>query len=243
MELRRGERVYRDFDDSTRWTSYRVKVETTDLYVRTRGDYAEPLTALVTQLRDTLRAHMDIQPEFLSSFSPVSRVPGAPGIVEDMYAASEAAGVGPMAAVAGAVSEHAGRMLAGLSDEVIVENGGDISLRVVRPVKIAVFAGHSPFSGRMALIIKPERTPLGVCTSSGKVGPSFSFGRADAATIFADTAALADAVATGAGNLVNDEKDLERAAAYAMGIPGVRGVLVILGESIIAQGEIELAEP
>ncbi|TAL39779.1 MAG: UPF0280 family protein [Spirochaetes bacterium] len=243
MELRRGERVYRDFGDSARWTSYRVKVETTDLYVRTRGDYTEPLTALVAGLRDALRAHMDIQPEFLSSFSPVPRVPGAPGIVEDMYAASEAAGVGPMAAVAGAVAERTGRMLAGLSEEVIVENGGDIWLRVNQPVRIAVFAGHSPFSGRMGLIVKPERTPLGVCTSSGKVGPSFSFGRADAATIFADTAALADAVATGAGNLVNDDRDLERAASYAMGVPGVRGVLVLLGDSIIVQGEIELTAP
>ena len=242
MMLRYGERVYRDFTDTERWTSFRVKVESTDLYIRARGDHSDAVREMVTELRESLRAHMDGQPEFLAAFAPLPRPNGAPSIVDAMCEASLAAGVGPMAAVAGAVAEHVGRMLLEVSPEVIVENGGDIWLALGAPVKLSVFAGHSPFSGRLGVLIRPERTPLGVCTSSGTVGPSFSFGRADAATILAACAALADAVATGAGNLVQSDEDLEQAASYAMGIPGVRGALIIKGDRMVAQGGIELVE-
>ncbi|HSV97462.1 MAG TPA: UPF0280 family protein [Spirochaetota bacterium] len=241
--MRHAERFYREFAGTKRWTSFRVKIGTSDLYVRANGDYSVELERIVTDARDALLDHIAGQDCFLASFEPVVRVEAAHPVIEAMYRASEAAGVGPMAAVAGAIAEHAGRAILDRSGEVIVENGGDIWLALRDAVTLGVYAGTSLFSGALGIRIASERTPAGVCTSSGRVGHSFSFGRADAATVIATDAALADAVATGTANLVCDEDDLEAAAAYAMSVPGVRGTLVIKGERMIAQGEIELVRP
>ncbi len=238
-----AERFYREFSGTRRWTSFRVKIETSDLYIRANGDYSGAASRAVGEAREALKRHIAVQESFLTSFDPVPRTESAHPIIEAMYRASEAAGVGPMAAVAGAIAEHAGRALLDHSDEVLVENGGDIWLVAREAVSLAVYAGSSRFSGPLGIRIAPERTPAGVCTSSGRVGHSFSFGRADAATIVAADAALADAVATGAANRVRDEDDLEAAAAYAMAVPGIRGILIIKGGRLIAQGEIELIKP
>ncbi|HNU92390.1 MAG TPA: UPF0280 family protein [Spirochaetota bacterium] len=232
---------YREFAGSPRWTSFRVRVETSDIYARANGDYSELLQRLVGEARDAIRSQIARQEAFLTSFDPVPRMEAAHPAVEAMYRASEAADVGPMAAVAGAIAEYAGRALLERSAEVLVENGGDIWLSARGPVVLAVYAGGSRFTGGLGLRIAPERTPAGICTSSGRVGPSFSFGRADAATVIADDAALADAVATGAANRVRHEDDFEAAASYAMAVPGVRGVLIVLGDRLVAQGEVELA--
>ncbi len=240
--MRYARRFYRDLTETARWTSFRVKVETTDLYVRAQDDFSLETGPLVEELRGVVRGHISSQPEFLSSLEPVDRLPGVHPLIEAMYAASEAAGVGPMAAVAGAIAEAVGRRLCLNSKEVIVENGGDIWLQAVEPVSLSILGGVFLISKKAGIRIAPERTPCGVCTSSGCIGHSLSFGRADAATVIAGNAALADAVATQTGNLVHDENDLEKAASYAMGIAGVRAVLAIYRDRIIVQGDIELAE-
>ena len=118
------------------------------------------------------------------------------------------------------------------SNEVIVENGGDIYLKTKEHRKIGVFAGKSPFSEKICLEIAPEDTPLGVCTSSGTVGHSLSLGKADAAVILADDAFLADAVATATGNRVKTWEDIDAAIEFASGIEGVKGVLIIIGDKM-----------
>jgi hypothetical protein len=121
-----------------------------------------------------------------------------------------------------------------------VENGGDIFLSLRRPRTVAIFAGASSVSERIGLALKPEQTPVGVCTSSRTVGPSLSFGCADAATIVASPAALADAAATALGNAVKGSETVQQALDLVAAIPGVRGAVVILGDQIGAWGEIEL---
>jgi uncharacterized protein len=239
--MRYGERFYRDFEETTRWKSWRVRVETTDLYIRTCEDHPEMVKSLVDMIRNELRRHIARQDVFLTSFVPVPRLPGVHSVIEAMYAASELAGVGPMAAVAGAIAEEVGRELAGLSEEVIVENGGDIWLKITEPITLAIYGGNTAFSGRTGVLVQPHMTPAGICTSSGRLGHSFSFGRADAATIFAKDAALADAVATEMGNMIRDEDSLKDAIAYATGVPGVTGALALIGDRMAVQGNIELA--
>jgi len=160
--------------------------------------------------------------------------------VIEMVRAANSAGVGPMAAVAGVVAEKVGHFLLEEAEEVIVENGGDLFLKVNEPVSVGVFAGASSLSGRLALQIDPGQTPLGVCTSSGTVGPSFSFGRADAAVALSPSAALADAAATALGNRVRSEEDLEQAIAYASQVEGLTGALLIIGDKIAAWGNLTL---
>ena len=89
-------------------------------------------------------------------------------------------GVGPMAAVAGAIAEFVGEELLAYSPEVIIENGGDIYIKSLKKRVVGIYAGNSPLTGKIGLEIEGKETPIGICTSSGTVGHSLSFGRADA---------------------------------------------------------------
>jgi len=240
--IKHGERFYRDFAPSDRWTAFRVKVETTDLYIRAQSDRSARTRDIVERMRGELRGLIDRQGEFLTSLDPVPRLEDVPEVAARMYKASELAGVGPMAAVAGAIAELTGKELTRDGGEIVIENGGDIWLFLERPLVMGLFAGHSPFTGTLGIRIVPGSTPLGICTSSGKVGHSMSFGRADAVTVLARDAALADAVATGACNRVKTDADLGAALEYAMAIPGVSGVMAVIGDRLAVQGDVELVE-
>jgi ApbE superfamily uncharacterized protein (UPF0280 family) len=147
-----------------------------------------------------------------------------------------------MAAVAGAIAGAVGRELRLHSREVLVENGGDLFLDLAQDAVVGIFAGGSPFTGQIALRVRAQNSPLGICTSSGTVGPSLSYGRADAATAMAPDPALADAVATALGNRIHGPEDLQAAVEWARSVPGVRGALAILGDRLAAAGEVELVE-
>jgi ApbE superfamily uncharacterized protein (UPF0280 family) len=145
-----------------------------------------------------------------------------------------------MAAVAGAIAEAVGKDLLAHTPEVIVENGGDIFMKILRPRLVGVFAGESPFTGKIALEINPEETPLGVCTSSGTVGHSLSLGAADAVIVLSRSTALADAAATAIGNRVGDADDIDVAIEQAQAIDGLAGVVVIKGDKMGMWGSVKL---
>lgn len=166
----------------------------------------------------------------------------APALVQEMYRAAEAAGVGPMAAVAGVIAEFVGRGLLaeyGLA-EIVVENGGDIYLQRHVESTIAIFAGPSPLSNKVGIRLRASQTPIGICTSSATVGHSISLGRADAVTVLSTSTALADAVATRIGNETKHDRDMNQALALAANISGVQGVLIIKGENLAVWGDLEL---
>ena len=110
-----------------------------------------------------------------------------------MIFAAQAAGVGPMAAVAGALAEQVGQRLLKSTSEVIIENGGDIFIGARQILTVGVYAGGSPLSLKLGLRIDPAKGIRGICTSSGTVGHSLSFGKADAVCVLSDSCALADA--------------------------------------------------
>lgn len=159
-----------------------------------------------------------------------------------MAAAALQAGVGPMAAVAGAVADEVGAALSSLSRDVLVENGGDIFLRVAQPRIVALDAGASPLSYRFGIKVAPQRDGLGICTSSGTRGHSLSFGRADCACIVAASAALADAAATAVGNIVQNDAGIATGLTLAQAIDGVSGAAIIVGDKMGVWGSIELVE-
>jgi ApbE superfamily uncharacterized protein (UPF0280 family) len=80
--------------------------------------------------------------------------------------------------------------------------------------------------------------PLAVCSSSGRLGHSFSFGDCDLATVVARDAALADAAATLAGNLVRRESDIPAALERVAGLPGVAGLIIVKGEKVGMAGRL-----
>jgi len=219
---------------------FRVVVQETDLWVLAVRDLSREVREVVLQERRQLEAYIATHPEFLTTLTPWPEDPFAPPVVQQMLDAARVAEVGPMAAVAGAIAAQVGRALESLSDEIIVENGGDIYLKVASPATVALFAGKSPLSQRVGLKIDPKLSPLGVCTSSGTVGHSLSFGRADAACILAPEAALADAVASGLGNRVQNAGDIAAALKWAAQVPEILGAVVIVGDKLGAWGRVEL---
>jgi hypothetical protein len=209
------------------------------IFIKMEGErFSDIAHASLLKNRVELEEYIALHPFFQSTLEPLEVERGAPRVVRLMAEAAEKSGVGPMAAVAGALADL---MLEEVVKEgcrfAIIENGGDIAMRVDRPAKVVVYAGSSPFSGKIGFEVMPEDTPMGVCTSSGTVGHAISFGTADAAVAFADGAALADAAATALGNAVKSEKDVKEAAELAKKL-SIRGAVVIKGKSIAAWGRI-----
>jgi len=235
------ERRYRRWVHAGDLRVFRVVAAETDLQITAELDLTDDALAAARSARADIVGVIEGSPEFAAAESPLEVGEDAPGIVRRMTEAARAAGVGPMAAVAGAVAEHVGRALLKRSAEVLVENGGDIFMASARERTVALYAGSSPLSGRVAVKIAPGKTPCGVCTSSGTVGHSKSYGCADAAVVIAPDTALADAVATATGNRVKSASDLEAAVEWAAGIEGVTGCLVVLGDKLAAAGDVELS--
>jgi len=234
-------RTYRTRMARSGLVGFRVQVRQTDLWVMAARDFSRQVREAVVQERRQLEAYIEAHPGFAEALAPWPEDAGAPPVVREMIRAGAKVGVGPMAAVAGALAQRVGQALAPLSDEVIVENGGDIFLRVLAPATVALFAGDSPLSHRVGLKIDPAWGPLGVCTSSGTVGHSLSFGRADAACVAAPDAALADACATALGNRVPDAGAIPAALEWAATVPEILGAVVIVGDKLGAWGKVELA--
>lgn len=233
-------RTYRDFDETGPFKTFRVVIETSDLYVKAHLVLEKETEELIRTCRGQIEAAIARRPEFLKSLVPIEQDPADGPVAAKMIKAGKKAGTGPMAAVAGAVAEFVGRALLRKSPEVIVENGGDIFLMVAQPIVVGLFAGASPFNNRVGIRVEPTAIPLGVCTSSGTVGPSLSLGIADCATVVSRDVALADAVASGLGNRIQGPSDLGRAVEWAMKVPGVDGALAIIGDRMAALGDIEL---
>jgi hypothetical protein len=236
------QRTYRHDIKDLDLVSFQAVVKETDLYIRALRDLSFEAVAAIKEVREPLERYILEHPIFLHSLAPLAVEKSAPEIVQRMAQAARLANVGPMAAVAGAVAEMVGEKLLKWSAEVIVENGGDIFLKVGSKRIIGIYAGDSAFTGKMAIEVGADRTPLGVCTSSGKVGPSLSLGLADAAVVIAPSAALADAAATAVGNMVRSEQDIDAAMERGKKIKGISGIVVIVGGSMGAWGDISLVK-
>ena len=234
-------RFYRDSFKGENLTFFNVSVFETDLCIGATCNLHDIAIKSVSFYREQLETFIRDYPDFLTSLLPWKAPENSPVIIRQMCSAAEKAGVGPMAAVAGAFSELSGRELLKYSDEVIVENGGDIFMSTKNNRKVGIYAGNSPLSQRLAVEITPDMSPFGICTSSGTVGHSLSYGKADAALIISGDTFLADAVATAMGNRVKKPEDIEEALAFASKIQGVRGALIIIDEKMGAWGDIRLS--
>jgi ApbE superfamily uncharacterized protein (UPF0280 family) len=238
-------RTYREHLKADRLVHFQFAYRETDLQISVdRESWTAELPRLVeTEVlaaRNELETYLAEDPGYGAALEPYLVRFAAPALVLEMARAANAAGVGPMAAVAGAIAERVGRALLPRVREVAVENGGDIFLVCRKPWTIGIFAGDSPFSNRVGIEIQPAQAPVGCCTSSGTVGPSLSFGRADAACVLASSTALADAAATAVGNAVRSPDDVGKGIEVAKSIPGVTGVLVIKSDQLAVWGDLKL---
>ncbi|MBI9076771.1 MAG: UPF0280 family protein [Desulfatibacillum sp.] len=234
-------RTYRSFSARKGLESFRVQVKESDLWIQADHSLEKEAKDLLLKCRSHLEGFIARFPDFATTLTPWEIDGPAPPIIRSMAKAGTVAGVGPMAAVAGAVAQYVGQGLKDLTREVIVENGGDVYAMVEGSLFMGVFAGKSPLAGKIGLRLESRGNPLAVCTSSASIGHSKSFGKADAVVIVAQDCALADAVATAAANLVDSPKNVTRALDFARSISGVTGVVSICGSQLATWGDLELA--
>lgn len=232
------ERKYRNLIEGKDLISFQVKEAESDLYIRANQELSFYARQMVSNFRGQIESYIDSYPLFKSTLLPYSQDKKAPEIIKSMIHTTALCGVGPMAAVAGAIAEFVGKELLNYSSEVIVENGGDIFIKSNKVRKVSIFAGSSSFSQRIILKIGTQENYIGVCTSSGMVGPSLSFGKADAVTVISDSVLLADAVATAVGNMIKTRKDIEQGLIYAQKIKDVKGVVIIKDDKMGLWGDI-----
>ena len=235
-------RTYRHWVKDKDLIPFNVVVKETDLYIRASTNLKRKALKLVSKYRDTLERYIERHPAFLTSLEPVPVDDNAPRIIREMAEAAEKVRVGPMASVAGAIAEFVGKELLAFSPEIIVENGGDIYLKSLRERTIGIYAGKSPLSGKLGLEIKGQDTPLGICTSSGPVGHSLSYGEADAVIVLSKSATLADAAATAIGNLIIQPNDIPSGIEFAQGIEGLKGVLIIKCDKMGLWGKVKICQ-
>ena len=208
-------RTYREHLQKERWHSFTVAYKETDLWIGIdqpsfQESIPEFTKSRIRALRECMEAYLKNDPNYATALVPYEAKPDAPAIFHEMSKVARQAGIGPMSAVAGAVSSLIAREIKekyGVS-EIIVENGGDIYADIQQDIDIAVFAGPSPLSEKVGLSIRADLSPLGICTSSGTVGPSLSFGKADAVMIICKNCALADTYATAFANEIQTADDI-----------------------------------
>ena len=235
-------RFYRLSSKSGDLISFKVTAGETDLFISAVKDLTELATDAIRKTRRDIEEYIKSNPDFKKSLAPIAYDESAPEIVKQMINASSKARVGPMAAVAGAIAEAVGKQLLSKTEQVIVENGGDIYISSKCPRKIGIYAGTSPLSNKIGIELPAEDTPCGVCTSSATVGPSLSFGKADAAVIYSRSCALADAAATAVCNIVKTKDDINEGLKLAKVIEGVEGALIIVKDAFGAWGKIKIID-
>jgi len=233
-------RTYRNLTGIDDLVPFNVIVQETDLQIYASRPLQRVTRDLILKYRSFIEKQIAAYPEFLKTLVPWPVDNFAPQIVGKMIDAGRKAGVGPMAAVAGAVAEFVGTDLLSYSDEVVVENGGDIFLKTNRLLTVGLYAAGSPLSLKMGLRVDSRDKPVAVCTSSGTVGHSLSFGKADAVCVVSGSCPVADAAATAVGNLVKGKKDIQEAIDFGEMIEGVTGIVVIIGENAGFWGDLEI---
>ena len=162
--------AYRRRVISSELESFRVVVKETDIWVNSERNLENETRDLIFQYREQLESYIRTHPAFLTTLEPYPEDPFAPPMVKEMISKTRNLGVGPMASVAGAIAQFVAQGLLKTTDQVIVENGGDIFLKINRPVTVSIFAGRSPLSEKIGLLVPERLMPAGICSSSVTVG-------------------------------------------------------------------------
>jgi len=240
-------RTYRNQFNIERFQSFEIKHLETGLWIGVNpSSFKEKMKAVafdkIKELRSRLDEYILVEPFFKKSLKPFQPAENAPGEAKEMASATGIAGVGPISAVAGLFAREVGEaLLQNFSvEEMVIENGGDIFALLKDELMLSVFAGESPLSERIGLVIPPEKSKLGICTSAGTVGPSLSFGNADAVVVICEDVLLADAFATAFGNKVKTPNDVEKVINQSEKYPEILSMLIVCEDKIGIRGDFEM---
>lgn len=241
------ERTYRTQFNTDRLKGFEVKFLETDLWIGVdAASFDEKMQSVALEkvqiLRETFDKYIEKEPFFRKSLKPFQPSEIAPAEAMEMALAAEKAGIGPMSAVAGLFAREVGEEIRKNFSvkELLIENGGDIYLVLQDELVLSVFAGESILSERIGLVIPAAEGALGICTSAGTVGPSLSYGKADAVVVVCADILMADALATALGNLVKSPDHVQKVINKADNYPEIQSLLIICEDKIGIKGENEI---
>ena len=241
------ERTYRTQFNTDRFSGFEIKHKETDLWIGVdpvsfNPEMKEVAFSKIKSLREKLDNYIGEEPFFKKSLKPFQPAEVAPGEAKEMASAAAKAGIGPMSTVAGLFAREIGKELIQNFPlkEIIIENGGDIFVLLNKELVLSVFAGNSPLSGRIGLVIPEQTGEFGICTSAGTVGPSLSYGKADAVVVMCKDVLLADAFATAFGNKVKSPDDVEKVINSSEKYPEIISMLIICEDKIGIRGDFEI---
>jgi ApbE superfamily uncharacterized protein (UPF0280 family) len=240
-------RTYRQQFNPERFTSFTVQYLETDLWIGTdhasfHKEIAELAQKEVIKVRKQLEKYIRLHPTFKTSLKPVDPAPEASETIKSMIVSGFRTHTGPMASVAGVFAHHVGEKIRHhfKVKEVVIENGGDYYVFLKEDLLMTVYAGASPLSEKIAVIVPATETPCGICTSSGTVGPSLSFGKADAVMVACYSPALADGWATALANRVKSPADIEAVLKYSEQFPEILSLVIICEDKTGIRGNFEV---
>lgn len=241
------ERVYRHDMGTARFNSFILSYKESDIWCGlSKNCDLDKIKKFALQelqnLRNKLDKYIETHPKFLKSKRPIDFDHSSPAIIKKMISASNYAAIGPMAAVAGAFAQYLGEHIKKEFDpkELILENGGDNYMIIEKPLVTSIFAGESTLSEKIGLKILPEYSPLGVCTSAGTFGSSYSSGKADAVTIAAKNTMLADAFATSLANRIKTKEDIDKVIQSIKDRKEMLSCVIIKADKMAVKGELEI---
>lgn len=240
-------RTYRNHFRQDRWNYFPVRYKETDLWIGIdKASWQSDIVPFAEKTVQELRTEMDVwiekHPDYAKALGPCPAAPDAPVIFHEMAMVARQSGIGPMSAVAGAVAKKVGQTLKTRFhiQEILIENGGDIYADIQEDINISVFAGTSPLSEKIGLHIEAAYAPLGICTSSGTVGPSLSFGKADAVMIICRDTALADTYATAFANRIQTSEDIDPCLEKIKKEKDIIAAMIVKGDKMGITGQFDL---
>ncbi len=235
-------RTYRSHHKKKGLVSFNITVKETNLNIQAQTDLTDIAIKAVLNCRNYIENYIKLYPEFATSLVPLKQSETAPKIIKKMIKAGKLTGTGPMASVAGIVAEQTGKALLPYSREIIVENGGDLFIKSDTETIFTVYAENTPFSMTCGILVGKQDTSYGICTSSGTLGHSKSFGKADAVSVLSESCSLSDAAATALANKVTKAGDIQKTIDIGRAIPGIKGIVIIKGENIGLWGNLKIVK-
>ena len=223
------------------FSGFNVTYKETDLYIYAdSGDLKKEAYLSLLKYRNIIENHIKLYPDFFTSLTPLDIPPiKIDEIIYIMYKSGELAGVGPFASVAGAIAECVANDLKEFSNEIIVENGGDVFIVGNKEKIIKIYTRQLD---KLGFKIKGEQLPLAVCSSSSKIGHSLSKGNAELVVVLSKKGAYADAFATAICNDIKNEKSMEKSIIKYKEIKEIIGCLIFFKDKISGWGEFELVK-
>lgn len=234
-------RFYREQIKTAGKFSFQVQIEESDLFIVCDRDLQALAFDALKEARRQIEEYITQDPVFRETLKAHMVPADSPEIIRWMASAAELYQVGPMAAVAGAVARFTGEKLDPHCQYLMIENGGDIYLKSNQPVTFHVWAGEdSPFRDRLRYRVNPEGKSLGICTSSGTIGHSLSFGKADAVVTMAEDPALADAAATAIANKITGTGKIQGEIEKEKDRGLLKGLIIVIEDKLGMWGEMEI---